>query len=74
MAELNMTLNVLDIELFKQYAEDMAEQVYNLKRAGTKREVIDAQTRIIEIQEEFENQMKVGEEAWRDNGILNKLH
>lgn len=60
MAELNMTLNVLDIELFKQYAEDMAEQVYNLKRAGTKREVIDAQTRIIEIQEEFENQMKVG--------------
>lgn len=63
MAELNMTLNVLDIELFKQYAEDMAEQVYNLKRAGTKREVIDAQTRIIEIQEEFENQMKVGEEA-----------
>ena len=58
-----MTLNVLDIELFKQYAEDMAEQVYNLKRAGTKREVIDAQTRIIEIQEEFENQMKVGEEA-----------
>ena len=63
MAELNMTLNVLDIELFKQYAEDMAEQVYNLKRAATKREVIDAQTRIIEIQEEFENQMKVGEEA-----------
>lgn len=63
MEELNMTLNVLDIELFKQYAEDMAEQVYNLKRAGTKREVIDAQTRIIEIQEEFENQMKVGEEA-----------
>ena len=63
MAELNMTLNVLDIELFKQYSEDMAEQVYNLKRAGTKREVIDAQTRIIEIQEEFENQMKVGEEA-----------
>ena len=63
MAELNMTLNVLDIELFKQYAEDMAEQVYNLKRASTKREVIDAQTRIIEIQEEFENQMKVGEEA-----------
>ena len=63
MAELNMTLNVLDIELFKQYAEDMAEQVYNLKRAGTWREVIDAQTRIIEIQEEFENQMKVGEEA-----------
>lgn len=63
MAELNMTLNVLDIELFKQYAEDMAEQVYNLKRAVTKREVIDAQTRIIEIQEEFENQMKVGEEA-----------
>ena len=63
MAELNMTLYVLDIELFKQYAEDMAEQVYNLKRAGTKREVIDAQTRIIEIQEEFENQMKVGEEA-----------
>ena len=60
MAELNMTLNVLDIELFKQYAEDMAEQVYNLKRAVTKREVIDAQTRIIEIQEEFENQMKVG--------------
>ena len=63
MAELNMTLNVLDIELFKQYSEDMAEQVYNLKRAVTKREVIDAQTRIIEIQEEFENQMKVGEEA-----------
>lgn len=63
MAELNMTLNVLDIELFKQYAEDMAEHVYNLKMAGTKREVIDAQTRIIEIQEEFENQMKVGEEA-----------
>ena len=63
MAELNMTLNVLDIELFKQYAEDMSEHVYNLKRAGTKREVIDAQTRIIEIQEEFENQMKVGEEA-----------
>ena len=63
MAELNMTLNVLDIELFKQYSEDMAEQVYNLKRAATKREVIDAQTRIIEIQEEFENQMKVGEEA-----------
>ena len=63
MAELNMTLNVLDIELFKPYAEDMAEQVYNLKRAATKREVIDAQTRIIEIQEEFENQMKVGEEA-----------
>ena len=63
MAELNMTLNVLDIELFKQYSEDMAEQVYNLKRAGTKREVIDAQTRIIEIQEEFENQMKVGDEA-----------
>ena len=63
MAELNMTLNVLDIELFKQYSEDMAEQVYNLKRAGTKREVIDAQIRIIEIQEEFENQMKVGEEA-----------
>lgn len=63
MAELNMTLNVLDIELFKQYAEDMSEQVYNLKRAVTKREVIDAQTRIIEIQEEFENQMKVGEEA-----------
>ena len=60
MAELNMTLNVLDIELFKQYAEDMAEPVYNLKRAVTKREVIDAQTRIIEIQEEFENQMKVG--------------
>ena len=63
MAELNRTLNVLDIELFKQYAEDMAEQVYNLKRAVTKREVIDAQTRIIEIQEEFENHMKVGEEA-----------
>ena len=63
MAELNMTLNVLDIELFKQYAEDMTEQVYNLKRAGTKSEVIDAQTCIIEIQEEFENQMKVGEEA-----------
>ena len=63
MAELNMTLNVLHIELFKQYAEDMAEHVYNLKRAVTKREVIDAQTRIIEIQEEFENQMKVGEEA-----------
>ena len=63
MAELNMTLNVLDIELFKQYAEDMAKHVYNLKRAGTKREVIDAQNRIIEIQEEFENQMKVGEEA-----------
>ena len=60
MAELNMTLNVLDIELFKQYSEDMSEQVYNLKRAVTKREVIDAQTRIIEIQEEFENQMKVG--------------
>ena len=60
MAELNMTLNVLDIELFKQYSEDMSEQVYNLKRAATKREVIDAQTRIIEIQEEFENQMKVG--------------